>query len=151
MALDLYEQTLDVLSAFAAAGVPYALAGGVALAVHGVPRATIDIDVLIPPEQAERALELAAGLGFSVVALPMRFADGTEVRRATRIAGEDALTLDLLLAGPHLASAWNGRQTVDTERGPVVVVSREGLIAMKAASGRPQDLADIERLRELVR
>ncbi len=151
MALDLYEQTLDLLGDFAAARLPYALAGGLALAVHGVPRATVDIDLLVLPEDLERALAIAARRAFTVLAMPMRFPDGMELRRVSRIEGEETLTLDLILTTDQFIDVWRGRETVPTERGPITVVSRAGLIQMKAAAARPQDLADIARLQGLDR
>lgn len=152
MPLDLYEETLALLRDLTAASVPYALAGGVALAIHGFPRATVDIDLLVLPADVDRALAVAGRRGFTVAAVPMRFSDGMELRRVTRIdADGDALTLDLLLVAGYLAEAWESRQSVATERDSITVVSRDGLIRMKVAAGRPQDLADIERLRELDR
>ncbi len=151
MALDLYDETLALLEGLSAARVPYAVAGGLALAIHGIPRATVDIDLLVLPLDVDRALAAAAERGFTVEAMPMRFSDGMQMRRVTRIAGEETLTLDLLLVEGPLVAAWESRVWVETERGTVSVVSRDGLIRMKVAAGRPQDLADLERLRELDR
>lgn len=61
------------------------------------------------------------------------------------------LTLDLLLVNENLEPVWAARQRVSTERGDVWVVSRQGLIDMKAWAAREQDLADIRRLEELDR
>jgi hypothetical protein len=54
------------------------------------------------------------------------------------------------VAGP-LDRAWEGRQTAEMEGGRVRVVSRESLIALKLAAGRPQDLVDVQRLEEVHR
>jgi hypothetical protein len=59
--------------------------------------------------------------------------------------------LDALLVGPTTERVWQDRQTADIEGGSMCVVSREGLVTLKLAAGRPQDLADIQRLRELDR
>ena len=151
MALDLFEETLNLADALESRGIDYALVGGLAVAVHGAPRATTDIDLLVRPEDVERTLEAARTLGFDVEALPMRFRDGMEVRRVSRIAGEETLTLDLLLVDDNLEVVFEGRERLESERGPLTVASREGLIRMKGWANRPQDLADIERLRELDR
>jgi hypothetical protein len=148
MALDLVQETLDLLGDLEVAGIPYALAGGVALAIHGVPRATIDIDLLVTPDAIDPALAIAHRRGFTVAAMPMRFADGMELRRVTKLAGDDALTLDLIVVNDNLEPVWRARIRVGTARGEVSVVSRAGLIQMKVAAGRPQDLADIRRLQE---
>lgn len=151
MALDLYEELNALLAALAAEQVPYAVAGAVALAIHGAPRATTDIDLLVPPQEVERAQAVARGRGFTLEALPMRFADGMEVRRSSKVAGEETLTLDLLLVDANLQEVWRTRERLTTEQGEVWVVSRDGLIRMKTWASREQDLADIRRLQELDR
>jgi hypothetical protein len=151
MVPDLFEQLAAVVQALDRAAVPYALAGGLALAVHGVARATSDIDLLVPRARIDEALEATHPLGFRFAATPMIFPDGMELRRITRIAGKAHTTLDLLLVDEALRPAWDSRQSRQTAFGPLVVVSREGLIAMKIAAGRPQDLADVARLQDVDR
>ena len=135
MALDLYEETLDLLRDFTAAGVPYALVGGIALAIHGVPRATVDIDVLVQAERLSQALE-SRRRGFIVAAMPMRFSDGMELRRVTRIDADEAITLISSWSMPNsLASGSRG-----SRRPRIAARDRRfarGLIQMKAAAGRP--------------
>jgi hypothetical protein len=148
VALDLFEELTALLADLERRGVEYAIAGAIALAIHGVPRATADIDLLVPPEQVETALAVARSRGFTAEASPMRFSDGLELRRVTKLQDEDALTLDLLFVNPSLEEVWSSRARVALEAGGAWVVSRQGLIAMKARAGRDQDLADIRRLQE---
>jgi hypothetical protein len=131
--------------------VEYALAGALALAVWGVPRATQDIDLLVPLAAVPAAAAIARRRGFTVEALPIRFTDGMEMRRLSKIEGETVLVLDLLVVDARLEPAWQDRRRLATERGPLWVVSRDGLVRMKTAAGRPQDLADVQRLQELDR
>jgi len=147
--LDLFEESLQLLAALERADLEYAVAGAVALAIHGAPRATADIDLLVQGRDAERILEIARSRGFTVEAAPMRVGAGIEVRRVTKLSGEEALTLDLLLVNESLDAIWRARQRVESSEGSLWVVSREGLIQMKAQAGRDQDLADIRRLQEL--
>jgi hypothetical protein len=147
--LDLFEESLQLLAAIEAAELDYAVAGAVALAIHGAPRATADLDLLVQGEDADRILAIARDKGFTVEAAPMRVGAGIELRRATKMAGEDALTLDLLLVNDSLEGIWRSRQRVESAEGALWVVSREGLIQMKAQAGRDQDLADIRRLEAL--
>lgn len=151
MPLDLFEETVGLLSDLGRQGLPYAVAGAVALAIHGIPRATTDVDLLVHPQDLDAVLGVTRARGFGIEALPMRFSDGLEVRRTTKIAGPEMLTLDLLLVDRNLEPVWRSRQRILTERGEFWVVSREGLIQMKAWAGREQDLADIRRLQELDR
>jgi hypothetical protein len=68
--------------------------------------------------------------------------------RVSKARGARLLTLDLLLAGPGYDSIWSSRRAAEYRGRRVCVVSREGLIQMKSAAGRPQDVLDIEKLRE---
>jgi len=150
--LNLWDETKTLLQELEKAGIDYAVAGALALAVHGAPRATTDIDLLVPPEFVDAALGKARDHGFSTEALPMRFTDGMELRRTTKIDDDgDVLTLDLLIVNANLQPVWDSRLEIETDFGKVWVVSREGLIKMKALAGREQDLGDIRRLEDLDR
>jgi hypothetical protein len=149
--LDLHDELQELLSGLDAQRIPYALCGGLAMAVHGVPRATIDIDILIDPAQLDQARHVAEGLGYTLDALPMSFAGGAvEIRRVSKIDPElgDALSLDLILATPELRQVFEGRQQFSWGRGTLWVVSREGLVAMKRLRFSGIDRDDIQRLEE---
>ena len=148
MALDFFQETMDLLADLDREGIAYAVAGAVALAIHGAPRATADLDLLVLPQELAAALEVARRRGYTIEALPMKFADGTEMRRVTKVAAAEALTLDLILVDEALQPIWESRIRVPTEGAELWVVSRDGLIKMKAAAGRTQDLADIARLED---
>lgn len=132
-------------------GVPYALVGGLAVAVWGAPRATKDIDLLVQPESLEHALKAAARRGFDTPALPMTFRDGMSLQRVSRLEGGQMLTVDFILVNENLSSVWSTRQKLQTTVGAVWTISRDALIQMKVAAGRPQDAADIEKLRDIDR
>ena len=149
--LDLFEETQQLLLALERQRIEYAIAGAVALAVHGAPRATTDIDLLIRKESLEAAAEVARKLGFVFEALPMRFPDGMEVRRLSKIAGEETLTLDLLLVNPNLEEVWASRRRFEASFAGAWVISRDALIRMKTLAGREQDIADVLRLEDLDR
>jgi len=145
----LFEELRGVLAAFDRDGIDYALVGGLAVAIWGAPRATRDIDLLIQPRDRERAMKAAAGQGFTLVALPMEFKDGTEMQRVTKIdPNADAMTVDLMLVDRALEVAWQSRMRLPFGDSSVWVVSREALIGMKARAARPIDLMDIQNLKE---
>lgn len=148
MPLSLTDEFEALVAALGGENVDYAVVGALAVAVHGAPRATTDIDLLVRPEDLDRAREVARSVGFTLEALPIRFRDGMELRRLTKVQDGDHLTLDLLLVDETLEPVWASRERVDTEAGPVVVVGRDALVAMKLAAGRAQDIADVERLTE---
>lgn len=135
-----------IVSALEAAELPYAICGGVAVAVHGHPRATTDIDMIVPAEHLDEILRTVRGLGYVLVAAPMHFSSGIEVRRVSRIEGGELFTLDVMPVTPALREVWEGRQSVRWRGNPLRIVSREGLFSMKRLAGRAQDLADLEAL-----
>jgi hypothetical protein len=146
--VDLYDELLTIAEALDSAAIPYALCGGLALAVHGVPRATVDIDLLIRRADLARLRELARAAGFTVET-ELRFAGGLEIFRSAKIAGDETLVLDLLALRPGEEVVWESRQCVDVGGRPLWVVSLDGLKRLKLAAGRDQDLADLRRLAEL--
>ncbi len=149
--LDLYEELKALVARLNEAQIEYALCGGLALAVYGIPRATIDIDLLIRKESVSKVQGIARGLGFTMEAHRMDLAKGTiEIHRLSKIDSEsgDLFSLDLLLVTPAIETVWKNRQELEWERGKLWVVSREGLIALKSLRASGQDLDDIEKLKE---
>lgn len=146
--LDLEEQLDAVLSSLDANQIEYAVRGGLAMAVHGYPRATVDIDLLVQPDDETRIYSAVEPLGFRLHARPMHFEDGAvEIRRVRKIdADGEPLMLDLLFVTPAIEDTWQSRRTVTWRGRPIAVVSPEGLIALKLRRSSKQDLADIERL-----
>jgi hypothetical protein len=149
--MDLFDEFSTLTRALEQASIDYAVAGGLAVAIWGVPRATQDIDLLVPRDALDAALAVARGCGYSIEALPRSFHDGTQIRRVSKPGAGALLTLDLLLVTPNLEPAWASRLRLPVEGGEIWVVGREALIAMKTAAGRPQDLADAQRLSEIDR
>lgn len=143
----LVEELLQLVAEFNDREIEFALCGGLAVAAHGFTRATQDIDFLIREESLERAFEAAAKVGFDVRGLDMSFKEGTvEIRRVSKIVGEDVISLDLLLVTQHVEDVWEEREWKEVEGEVIPIVSRNGLIKMKRQAGRSQDLTDIERL-----
>jgi hypothetical protein len=147
--LDLFDEFKALITALETEQVDYALCGGLAMAVHALPRATVDIDLLIQGDALESVKRIAAALGYTYEADPMRFRGGdVEIRRVSKIdpASGDTLTLDLLLVTPATLHAWDTRQSLAWEEGTIRVVSREGLVELKSLRGSGQDLDDIALL-----
>jgi predicted nucleotidyltransferase len=132
------------------AGVRYVLIGGAAANLHGVVRATKDIDVLIEAtvDNAARALEaLARGLTFGIAAE----LDAREVARAPFTIVGDTPRVDLLTVAwsVRYPEAADSARDVEVEGVSVPLAAIPVLIQSKGA-GRLRDLADIEELRRLV-
>jgi hypothetical protein len=123
------------------------------MAVHGLPRATVDIDLLILADNLEAAKASANELGYTIDAMPMSFSKGAiEIRRVSKIDPETGivLSLDLLLVTPQIVGVWATRLQVNWEEGMLNVLAPKGLIELKSFRGSGQDLDDIKRLQELL-
>jgi hypothetical protein len=147
--LDIYDEFRLLVEGLDDRAIEYALCGGMALAVHGAPRATIDIDLLVLSKSLDGIVSLARELGYTIRGKDLSFAKGViEIRRVSKIDREsgDLLSLDLLLVTPEIEKIWKTRVTAAWENRQLTVVSREGLIELKKLRGSGQDLDDIEKL-----
>jgi len=127
--------------------VRYVVAGGFAVAAHGTPRYTKDLDVWveISPANAERLL-LALN-DFGMASLGLNSADFQEQDMVLQL-GYEPNRIDILtgLTGVEFHEAYPRRVLVQLAGLQVPFLAREDLIANKRALGRPRDLADIEDL-----
>ncbi|MBI1925807.1 nucleotidyl transferase AbiEii/AbiGii toxin family protein [Candidatus Poribacteria bacterium] len=149
--LELYDEFKALIAKLAEHKSDYALCGGLAMAVHGIPRATVDIDLLISVESLEAVKALAHELGYTLEAQPMKFAGGAiDIRRISKLDPDsgDLLMLDLLLVTPPIREVWESRIEVEWETEKLQVVSRAGLITLKSLRKSGQDLDDIKSLTE---
>ena len=148
--MDLKQELLGVVRALGRADVPYALCGGLAVVLHGYPRLTRDIDLLIRSRDLDAARAVLTSVGFTIPGGLIPFDTGLpherNVFRMSKAMGDDLLTVDLLLLPGFLAEVWKSRETYELDDALVTVVSVDGLITMKKIAGRLQDLSDVERL-----
>ena len=145
----LLEEFTEFVAALNRRQIAYAVCGGWAMTIHGFPRATMDIDVMVRGEDLAEGWRIAEDLGYNVQGRPLHFHDGAiEIRRISKIDAETKVlfTIDFLLVTDATRQIWQKRETVRWQHGAISTVSREGLIQLKKISGRLQDLADIERL-----
>jgi hypothetical protein len=124
--------------------------GGIAAVLHGVPRATFDLDILIEatPENAQQLLAALASAQFDTVALT-----SIEDLLAHEITiFRDWVQVDVQTSTPGIdfATAWRNRETLNYQGQEFYVVCKADLIASKRAAGRAKDLEDV-RLLELSR
>lgn len=144
-------ELIALVTALSNANLPFAVCGGLAMAIHGHPRATQDIDILIREENLNEVLEVAKAVGFWIPSGRMPFKAKTplamEIYRVSKAVGEKLIPLDLMLVSPALEEVWNGRISGRIGDVDCTVVSADGLIRMKEIAARTQDLADIEKLR----
>lgn len=148
--MDLTEEFTALIAALQEAGVEFAVCGGLALGLHGIPRFTKDIDLLVLSEDLSHIRSLAEKCGFvaeeGVIPLCRQAGHPIEIHRLTKMKGEDHLLLDLLPVAPVLEDVWAGRVQFAWQGRTLPLVSAGGLAKMKRLAGRLQDLADIEAL-----
>ena len=139
----------DILSVLNEERVDYLLVGAYALAVHGLPRATGDMDIWIHStvDNARRVWRALSKFGAPLSDL--NEADLLNPGVVFQI-GVAPSRVDILTSidGVEFPDAWKDRLDVKVEGINVPVISRSHLIVNKKAVGRPQDLADIARLEE---
>ena len=137
----------DMLSAFEEAGVEYLVVGAYALAAHGQPRATGDIDLWVRPSlaNAEQVMQALQEFGAPLKSVSVKdfqtpgmvFQIGVTPRRIDILTSIDGVEFD---------AAWKERLEVEIDEVLIPVLSREHVIQNKRALGRAQDRADIEKL-----
>jgi hypothetical protein len=141
----------DLLRELLAARVDFIVVGAHALSVHGVPRATGDLDVWVRPEpgNAQRVVMALLRFGAPIEDLGIRADDFI---RADVIAqlGVPPYRIDLLtsISGVDFETAWSERIESEIEGVRVPVLGRQSFVANKRASGRTKDIADLEALGE---
>lgn len=146
--MTLYDELKNLIEALRARGVDYALCGGLAMAAHGWPRATLDVDLIVSEKDFPAARDVARGLGFTIEVPEFAVAGGKiRIRRLIKAQGEDAIPLDLLLLDESLRSVAESRVDLPTAFGPIRVLTREALARMKELRGSGTDQDDIRRLR----
>jgi predicted nucleotidyltransferase len=136
----------DVFKSFQQREVKYVVIGGIASVLHGVPRATFDLDILIEatPQNAERLLQalLDAGLGTA----SLTSADDLLSHEITIFKDRIRLDVQTSTPGINFEQAWEHRQVMSFRGDQFFVVSREDLIRSKRAAGREIDMEDVRLL-----
>ena len=150
MRIELSRDWNEFLSLLTSRRVRFLVVGGHAVAGHGEPRLTEDLDVFVEPTRAN-AVRLRRAL--------VEFGFGEAAPSAARLAvpgkiwmlGRKPWRIDVLtrIDGVTFAQAWRGRVQTQFAHGHLFVIGRNELIANKRASGRERDLRDVAMLEAL--
>lgn len=139
-----FKEFVELLNAH---GVEYLVVGGYAMAFHGRPRQTGDLDVWIrrSPENARRLVHALGEFGFG--GLGLSESDFVAPEQVVQL-GYPPFRIDLLtdIDGIDFDSAWPARQTLMHEGTELHFIGLEALKANKRASGRPRDIDDLQNL-----
>lgn len=155
-----------IFAALAQAGARYVVVGGVAVVLHGHPRFTADLDLVLSldPENVGRALEALRSLGYrprapvpaEQLADPAIRAAWIEEKGLTVFSFSSgtlpATEVDVFVEEPFpFEDAYRRGVRVDLGGAQVVIASIDDLIQLKRAANRPKDLEDIAALEAIAR
>jgi len=141
----------DFLEALSGTGARFLVVGAHALAVHGVPRATGDLDlwIEISDDNSERVWRALTIFGAPVDSLKMTAEDFLKPDMVVQL-GLPPRRIDILtgVSGLTFADAWEDRVMQEIGAVTVPFLGRSSLVRNKRATGRLKDLADLEALGE---
>lgn len=151
MTLDgLNDDFRDLIACFDECGVDFVIVGAFALAFHGAPRASGDIDILIraAPDNASRVLQALSNFGAPLAAHRIREEDFAQPGKVYQI-GLPPRRIDILteISDVTFDEAWASSVAAEVDGHTLRIIGRDAFIKNKLASGRPKDVADVARLR----
>ncbi len=140
---------VEFIECCVARDVKFLIVGGYALAAHGYPRATKDLDVwvMVEPGNAERLVTAIDDFGMESVGLePSDFLEPDMVVQL----GYPPIRIDLITSatGVDFGECWSRRMNIPVGSVEAGFISYDDLIANKRASGRPQDSVDVQVLED---
>lgn len=144
MKIELNRDWSEFLSALISRRVRFLLIGGHAVAGHGEPRLTEDLDVFVEPtlDNARRLREALCDFGFGSAAPT---AEELACPDKVFMLGRKPWRIDVLtgISGVSFHEAWAGRVEADFVQSPLFVIGRDALLENKRASAREKDLRDV--------
>jgi hypothetical protein len=145
--MNLSKDCKEFIALLRSEGVDFLVVGAAALAAHGRPRYTGDIDLWIrcDTETSERMERVLERFGFGSTGL--RAADFAEPNKVIQL-GVAPNRVDILtgLTGLEFEAAWNKRIDLPLDDETLPFLDKDSLRDNKKATGRPQDIADLEAL-----
>lgn len=145
--MDLAPDFNEFIASLNAHGVEFLIVGAYALAIHGAPRFTGDLEIFIRPthDNAVRLLEAVRAFGFPVQELT---ADALLDPRRMLQMGIEPVQIHVMTAisGVTWDAAWRDHIVAAVGDLQTPVIGREAFLANKRAAGRPKDLADVDAI-----
>jgi hypothetical protein len=146
---ELNDDFVDLLHCLLEGHVDFVIVGAHALAAHGLPRATGDLDVLVRPtsDNADRIVHALEKFGAPLAAHGVSRAD-FEIPENVYQIGLPPRRIDLLtsISGVSFDEARDSQIVIHLEGMDLPVLGRATLVKNKRAAGRPKDLVDLEML-----
>lgn len=155
----------DVINGLNDKGVRYLVVGGIALVLHGVVRLTVDFDIMLDlkTENIEKFIDLMDDLGYKPK-VPVSSNDFINPQKRAQWVSEKHMMVfsfynpkkqfeivDVIVENPiDFNKAYEDRIEISAEELKIPLVSIDDLKKLKTLAGRPQDLADIKALDDLI-
>jgi hypothetical protein len=138
----------ELLKIFEKHKIRYLVVGGYAVMKYSEPRFTKDIDVLIATDQDNANAVYSALKEFGAPLENLTSDDFTHKDYFYQM-GRPPLRVDIMMSIPGIGfdEAWENREVVELDDLKILFISRSDLIRSKKASGRPQDMIDIDKLK----
>lgn len=128
--------------------VEYLVIGGYAVSIHGYPRTTKDLDICIKisEENANKMVDVIIDFGFG--SLNLKKEDFLKRNFITQL-GHEPIRIDILndLDGVPFEHAWKNKRVIAMQGAIVNFIGYADLLKVKEKAGRPQDIADIDKLK----
>lgn len=138
----------EVFKSFQEHKVKYVVIGGIASILHGVPRATFDLDIFIEAtsENTQRLLDSLVDAG--LVTASLTNVEDVLANEITIFKDRVRIDVQTLTPGLKFQDAWKRKETMDYQGQKFYVLSLQDLISSKKASGRDVDLEDVRLLEQ---
>ncbi|MBV9957076.1 MAG: hypothetical protein JO360_01590 [Acidobacteria bacterium] len=137
---------LDVFASFQKRNVKYLVIGGIAAVLHGVPRATFDLDILIEasPDNAQRLLDALTDASFATATM----ITANELLAHEITIFRDRVRIDVQTSTPGITfgAAWQKKVVMTYQGQEFYIAAKDDVIASKRAAGRDKDLEDVRML-----
>ena len=150
--IELFEEFRDLLIELHDAGAAFVVLGGHAVAFHGHPRATKDLDVLVraDADNARRVYAALAAFGAPLSSFEVSVEDFSSYDGVLQI-GVAPRRIDIInrADGITFADAIEDGETFELDGRPIPVIGRAALLKNKRAAGRDQDLVDVRALERI--
>lgn len=128
--------------------VEYLVIGGYAVSIHGYPRSTKDLDICIKISEvnAEKMVQVINDFGLSSLKLTRDYFLKSDF--ITQL-GQEPVRIDILndIDGVSFTNAWENKKVIDYEGKKINFIGYSDLLKVKEKAGRPQDIADISKLK----
>lgn len=146
--MNVFDEFKIIAGSLARLNISYALVEGVAMAFHGEPRFTKDIDILVKKNSFVDIYKILSDCGYLESSEPWTFCNtNITLHRFTKAIEDDLLVIDILIGEDkkHLEIIDHALET-KSEQSVVRVARKDDLIWLKTLRNSKQDQADIERL-----